>query len=205
MYKLLFIICTFLISVSANGEVLGELQGAWASANYESTGDEQVRKFESLITKAETEIALDPNNPELLIWQGIILSTYAGKTSGLSALSLIKQARTSLESARALDDEALDGSVYTSLGALYYQVPGWPIAFGNDKKARKYLTKALSINPDGIDPNYFYGDFLIQEKEYQEARSVLNKALSAKPRLGRQVADIGRRKEISKLLESISK
>ena len=48
----------------------------------------------------------------------------------------------------------------TSLGTLYYKVPGWPIGFGSDKKAREYLAKALDLNPTGIDPNYFMGEFL---------------------------------------------
>jgi hypothetical protein len=57
----------------------------------------------------------------------------------------------------AIDPRALQGSAYTSLGSLYYQVPGWPIGFGDDKRAEAMLLKALEINPDGIDPNYFYG------------------------------------------------
>ncbi len=72
---------------------------------------------------------------------------------------------------------ALQGSAYTSLGALYYQVPGWPIAFGNDKKARQLLDKAILVNPGGLDSNYFYGDFLVHEKQYERASVVLNKAL----------------------------
>ena len=100
---------------------------------------------------------------------------------------------------------ALNGSAYTSLGALYYQVPGWHIAFGNNKKARKYLMKAVSVNPNGIDSNYFYGDFLIQEKEFREASKVLRKALTAKARPGREIADKGRRQEINSLLENMSK
>ena len=35
----------------------------------------------------------------------------------------------------AIDPKALDGSAYASLGSLFYQVPGWPIGFGDDKKA----------------------------------------------------------------------
>ena len=71
----------------------------------------------------------------------------------------------------------LNGSVYTSLGSLYYQVPGWPIGFGSDKKAESYLKKALAVNPDGMDPNYFYGDFMLQEKKnYSEERVLFHVA-----------------------------
>src|SRR5690606_27578047 len=100
-----------------------------------------------------------------------------------------------------IDPSALNGSVYTSLGSLYYHVPGWPIGFGDDKRAGEYLKKALAINPDGIDPNFFYGDFLIEEGDYQQAIAVLQHALEAPPRPGREVADEGRRAEILKAIE----
>ena len=103
----------------------------------------------------------------------------------------------------AIDELAMQGSAYTSLGALYYQVPGWPIAFGNDKKARKFLEKAVSLNPDGIDSNYFYGDFLLQQKEYVAAKIAFEKALAAPDRPGRALADSGRREEIRSRLAGI--
>ncbi|MFM1869833.1 MAG: hypothetical protein RLY99_577, partial [Pseudomonadota bacterium] len=86
----------------------------------------------------------------------------------------------------------------------YYQVPGWPIGFGDDKKATEFLRKGLAINPDGIDPNYFYGDFLFRNGDLAGAEKSLRKALQAAPRNGRKVADDGRRKEINQLLEKIA-
>ena len=63
-----------------------------------------------------------------------------------------------------------------------------------------YLKKALSINPDGIDPNYFYGDFQLEEGNYQEAVKYLEKAAAAPPRPGRPLADKGRQDEIQEKL-----
>lgn len=182
---------------------LEKLQTDWAIANYKLVDEEQTAAFESLIEDANEAVGMSPDSAELLIWKGIIESTYAGKASGLSALSLVKSARRSLEGALELDAMALDGSAYTSLGALYYQVPPWPIAFGSDKKARKFLTKALEINPKGIDSNYFYGAFLIEEREFEAARAALQKASQAPDRPGRGLADRGRREEIQNLLDSI--
>ena len=108
------------------------------------------------------------------------------------------------ERAIELDPNALEGSALTSLGSLYYQVPGWPIGFGDDKKAAEYLKKGLSINPDGIDPNYFYADYLFRSGDYSGAEKSLRKALQAPARNGRKVADDGRRKEINQLLEKVA-
>ena len=82
-------------------------------------------------------------------------------------------------------------------------MPGWPIGFGDDKKALEYLQKSLALNPAGIDPNYFYGDYLFRNGNYVEAERVLLKALQAPPREGRQLADEGRRKEAAELLERV--
>jgi Tfp pilus assembly protein PilF len=82
-------------------------------------------------------------------------------------------------------------------------VPGWPIGFGDDDKAREMLQKALALNPNGIDANYFLGDFLYRKGDYQAARRALDKALQAPSRPDRPLADEGRRKEIEALLAAM--
>jgi Tfp pilus assembly protein PilF len=108
-----------------------------------------------------------------------------------------------LEKAEKIDGNALDGSAHTSLGALYYQVPAWPIGFGSKDKAREELTAGLRANPRGIDSNYFWGDFLYNQGQYAEAAKTLRTALAAPPRPGREVADAGRRGEVQKLLAAV--
>ncbi len=178
-----------------NEEILS-LQKEWAIINYKSAEDERESAFEQLATKARVAAERFPNRAEPLVWEGIILSTYAGAKGGLGALGLIEDARDRLLEAEEIDPVALDGSIYTSLGSLYYQAPGWPISFGSDKKAKAYLQRALEINPDGIDPNYFYGDYLIEQWDYKEAIEVLQHALEAPSRPARSLADVGRRDEI---------
>lgn len=205
MLRYLLVFCACLLSLPAfalsesTQENLKLLQTRWAQINYQTPAAEREKDFARLSAEAATMVRNDPA-AELLIWRGIILSTYAGAKGGLAALDLVKQARASLEQAIKTDPAALDGSAYTSLGALYYQVPGWPIGFGDDEQADVLLKKALAMNPDGIDPNYFYGDFLFREKRYAEAKAALEKALKAPDRPGREVADAGRRAEVKALL-----
>ena len=183
---------------------LAQIQQRWAQIQYQLPDDDKEKAFEALAKEAETFVADYPGRAEPLIWQGIVLSTYAGAKGGLGALGLVKEARASLEAALKIAPEALDGSAYTSLGSLYYQVPGWPLGFGDDEMARKYLQKSLAINPDGIDANYFFGDFLAEQDEPQRARVYLEKVLAAPPRPGREVADAGRRAEAELLLEDLN-
>jgi tetratricopeptide (TPR) repeat protein len=186
---------------AASAQSLKQLQTRWAEVNYQLPEAQREAAFAKLAGEAEVALKAEPQAPELLIWRGIILSTWAGAKGGLGALDLVKQARGQFEQALELDAKALDGSAYTSLGSLYYQVPGWPVGFGDDERAEQLLRQALSLNPDGIDPNYFYGDFLLGEKRYGEAAKVLEKALAAPPRPGREVADAGRRQEAQALLD----
>ena len=183
---------------------LVHIQQRWAEIQYQLPEDDKEKAFEALAKEAETFVADYPGRAEPLIWQGIVLSTYAAAKGGLGALGLVKEARASLEAALKIAPEALDGSAYTSLGSLYYQVPGWPLGFGDDEMARKYLQKSLAINPDGIDANYFFGDFLAEQDEPQRARVYLEKVLAAPPRPGREVADAGRRAEAELLLEDLN-
>ncbi|SNC60481.1 Tetratricopeptide repeat-containing protein [Marinobacter sp. es.048] len=182
---------------------LVDIQHRWAEIQYQVPEGEQEKAFEGLAREAEQFVAHYPNRAEPLIWQGIVLSTYAGAKGGLGALGLVKEARKSLEAAMAIDPDALDGSAYTSLGSLYYQVPGWPLGFGDDDKARQYLQKALAINPDGMDANFFFGDFLLDQGEPERARSYLKNVLEAPGRAGRDVADAGRRAEARGRLKAL--
>ena len=208
MLRSLLILCACLISLPAlalsesTAANLKLLQTRWAEINYQAPAAEKEKEFAKLSAQAATMVRQDPA-AELLVWQGIILSTYAGAKGGLGALDLVKQAKGSLEQAIKVDPAALDGSAYTSLGALYYQVPGWPVGFGDDEEAEVLLKKALTMNPDGIDPNYFYGDYLAREKRYSEAKGVLEKALAAADRPSREVADDGRRAEVQALLAKV--
>lgn len=199
----LSILSLFLISmtVAVQAEItLAEIQHDWAKANYETPENQQVKAFEVLVNKARELVVTQPDRAEPKVWLAIVLSTDAGVTGGLGALGKVKEARSLLEEAEKIDATVLDGSIYTSLGSLYYQVPGWPIGFGKSSKAEEYLQKALLINPDGIDPNYFYGDFMLKEGKLEKAVEYLAKAQTAPPRPDRPLADKGRQAEIAEKL-----
>jgi tetratricopeptide (TPR) repeat protein len=183
-----------------------DIQTRWAKITYSVIGEDQKdAEYTQLESVAERFADQYPDRPEPKIWQGIVLSTHAGVSGGLGALKRVKAARKLFEQAIALDDAALDGSAHTSLGSLYYQVPGWPLAFGNDDKAEAHLKHALEINPRGIDPNYFYGDYLFEQGRYAEAAQVLDRALSAPERPDRPLADAGRRQEVRALMGKVKK
>ena len=70
-------------------------------------------------------------------------------------------------------------------------------------KAEQLLKQALAINPTGIDPNFCYGDFLLEQGDKAQAKIYLDKALAAPARPGREVADEGRKTEIRERLAKL--
>ncbi|NNJ72046.1 MAG: hypothetical protein HKP09_02575 [Enterobacterales bacterium] len=194
----------FIANVHAEISLL-DVQHRWAKINYEMEDDAQIDAFKALIADIEAHLATHSEDADLLIWRGISKSTLAGAEGGLGALSIAEEAKESLEQAMAINDKALDGSAYTSLATLYHNVPGWPLGFGSDKKAKELFKKAIEINPKGIDPNYFYAEFFYNERKYKSALKYLERAQSAEPRPDRPLADAGRRQEIERLLSKVNK
>ncbi len=189
------------VSAAAPEAELLAIQQSWARINYSTNSAEQkAAEFGQLAAKAAALASSQPGRAEPMVWHGIALSSQAGAKGGLGALSLAKEARSVLEASLKIDATALAGSAHTSLGTLYHKVPGFPIGFGDDKKARKHLEAALKLNPTGIDPNFFYAEFLLDKGETALAIKHLKLAQAAPARPGREVADAGRRQEITTLL-----
>ena len=182
-------------------DAVQEMQHGWERVRYETAPAERAKHYELLAARAHALSQSLPGRSEPMVWEGIILSSWASQIGGLGALSKARQAKSLYEGAIAIDPRALDGSAYNSLGVLYYKVPGWPIGFGDKAKAEANLKQALEINPQGIDPNFFYGEFLLEQRRAAEALPFLEKALVAPPRPDRQIADAGRRDEARGLIE----
>jgi len=180
---------------------------SWARIKYETADGRQTKEFESLVQEAENLRSAHPERAEALVWEGIARASFAGSMSGLrslfSALPQVKKARELLLAAEKIDSSVLDGSVYTSLGSLYYLVPGSPIGFGDRDQALAYLEKAIALAPEGIDPNFFLGDYWLEQGEVERARPYLLKALEAPDRPGRPLADKGRREEARRALAAL--
>lgn len=175
----------------------------WEHIMYQLAPRDREPALEKLSRDSAKVMAQYPDAAEPAIWHGIIEGSYAGAKGGLGALSIVKSARKSFEHALEINPRAMEGSAYTSLGSLFYQVPGWPLGFGDDRKALELLKKGLELNPNGIDSNFFMGDFLYRSGNLEGAEQALRKALLAPAREGRALADEGRRREVNELLQKV--
>jgi tetratricopeptide (TPR) repeat protein len=182
-------------------ETIESLQKNWALAKYKTEGKQRKKAFNALTAQADKAVSAAPDSPEVHIWAGIIYSTNAGEVSMFSAGKQVKRARAELDRALELNPAAMSGAAYTSLGALLFQIPGF--LGGDDEEAENMLKKGVALNVDGIDANYFYGIFLLDQDRLDESETYLNTALKAQDRPGRPIADNGRRGEINEALMEI--
>jgi tetratricopeptide (TPR) repeat protein len=178
----------------------------WARIKYQMVGrSNQYDEIDALAKQAAQVAARYPGRAEPLLWQGIVNSEEAAMASTFSKLGYASTARDILEKARAINPKAANGGVLMSLGVLYYKVPGFPIGFGSAKKARGYLDAALAMDPNGLDANFFYGDFLAAQGDYTNAKAHLVRALKAPADPTRPIWDAGRRGEARKLMAEVDR
>jgi tetratricopeptide (TPR) repeat protein len=180
------------------------LQTKWEAIKFSvPEGDDQTNQMNALGDDADAVAARLPAMPEALIWDGIITSERASMANTFSALGLAKRARDILEQAYSLDPVKLDAGATTSLGVLYYRVPGFPIGFGDKARARQLLEQAVKLAPNGLDAWYFYGDFLYSQNEMSKADEVLRHALKIPQHPDRPLWEKNRRLVIDELLAKI--
>tara|TARA_R110002110_G_scaffold291986_2_gene506051 strand:+ start:7451 stop:8113 length:663 start_codon:yes stop_codon:yes gene_type:complete len=172
----------------------------WEQVNFVAPAPEREQQFAALIDTCNSLLATRSEDAEALTWCGIVESSYAGVAGGLGALKHAKAARKHFERAIDIDRNTVNGAALTSLGTLYAKVPGWPLGFGDNKKAARYLEDGLEVNPHGMDSNFFMAEFLADQGETEAAKQHLERALQATPRPGRAISDEARRAEINALL-----
>lgn len=195
---------SFSVSALAQSPALLDVQHTWAAINYQTDdADQQLTQFKSLVENARELVSASPDDAAALTWLGISQASAARAKGGLGALDYAEDAKENFEKAIAIDPAVLDGAALFSLGALYHKVPGWPVSFGDDDEAESLFKRALQVSPEGMDANYFYAEFLVDEGEYSRAYDYLTKAQQAPPRTERPLADKGRRQAINALLKKI--
>jgi tetratricopeptide (TPR) repeat protein len=165
------------------------IESEWASIYYTLPKSNQESAYDALLKKATKLTEQYPNSSELLFWQAVILATNAELQDGFTALNAIHKSRDLLLQSIKMNPQTANGSAYVTLGTLYYMAPKWPIAFGDTEKAEQMFQAALKINPNGIDANYFYGDFLQANSHPREAEIYFEKALLAPTRNEQAFAD----------------
>lgn len=166
---------------------------------------DRVERLKMLLPHAEVLAKKNKDNAGFQMMAGFYNAQYAGYIGGVGALKYAKAARKYLEKSTELDPSIYGASAHSVLGTIYDQVPGWPIGFGDKKKALKNYQSALRLSPDGMDSNFTYGEYLFNQKKYAEAKTYFEKAKLAPARSDRPKADVYAHETLQKYIAEIEK
>lgn len=191
------------LTASAYDGELFSLKNRWENTVTDMPANQRESTLRALASEAENIASQHPNEAEVLIWQGIVLASYARERGGLGALGTAGDARDVLERAIEIDPQGGNGSAYVTLGALYDRAPGRPLGFGNSNTAERMFQRALEIRPDGIDVNYYYAAFLKEEGNTQAAREHAERAVNGTARDSRKASDEALREDAQTLLQTL--
>ena len=160
MKKTILLLAALLIALPAAAraaESTQSLQEDWAHIKYQVQGKEaKLSAIQKLEARASAFTKAMPGKADPLIWEAIILATEANISKSLSALPKLEKAKSLLEQSLKIDGKAMEGAAHMTLGSMYFQVPGWPVGFGDDDLAEQHLKIALKINPNGTSALTYY-------------------------------------------------
>ena len=135
------------------------------AAQYGTATDEaRFKGFEAMSTHAAALAKQHPRRPEPLVFEAWALIDQSSVHKNFSSLGLLKQARQKLEAALALEPN--NAAANSTLGSLYFNVPRFPLSFGDKKKGRAYSKKALAIEPTSGWMNLDYAKCLLKDEDY---------------------------------------
>ena len=196
-------------AIATLDDSVADLFHQWPKASHQAPPTRQQNAFPQRIDAGDQPTQTFPDGAAPLTWEAIALAGAAKVESGKwkveSGLGKVKQARKLLQSAEMLNPDAPDGYISSTLGSLHAKVPGSPVGYGNKVKARQYMNKALAVNPEGLDPNVLYGEFLARQGDYAAALQHVQHALAAPRRPGREDSDMGRRQEVTHPMDALRK
>ena len=156
MTRILFIIL-LLFTQLAHADNLKSIETEWAQVHYSYPIDQKEQAFADLLIRLDK---ISAPEGEWLRVRAVIMLTQAGVSGVIDSYEAIFEAKDLLTRSLSIKETS---SALVTLGVLYYRVPSWPIAFGDDDKAAELLLAALTMEPHGMDTNYFYGQFLLDQ------------------------------------------
>lgn len=186
-----FTLLMLTVNMATASSLMDEINGIesdWAKVFYHSakTDDMAKKEYSRLIAKTQRLEIKYPDATEPIFWEANILASRAEHENIFTALASIETAKTLLKQVIQKDASTLGGAALITLGILYYEMP---LTYNRNSMAENHLKEALKINPNGVDPNYFYAEFLRSMDQAIAAIKYYKFALSATVRFEQQFAD----------------
>jgi len=166
------------------GAVLGPR--AWAEESAKAAYDAgrlatdkvgRERNFAKGMEIAKARLATNPDDAEGLYWLAVNMGAHALEHGKMSALPIVPRMEALLLRLDQVAPRHEDAGAARVLGRLYHQAPAL-ISVGSNKKAERFLAKAMSLAPGHAGNLAFSADFLASHGDRSVARSYASRCLA---------------------------
>jgi tetratricopeptide (TPR) repeat protein len=133
----------------------------------------RIKKYQQSIDDSENALKLEPNNTAANFWKAAAIGKQ-GLDIGISkALKNAHPMKDCLDIVLKKNEAYDNAGAHRALGRLYYELPGWPISFGDNKLAREHLQKAVDLSPKTVSNHVYLAQVLIKLGEKDQAKKEL--------------------------------
>ena len=204
--KLLYSFLLCLFALSANAIPYQDIQEQWDIVKFkleDAPKAVRIEKLEELDSKTDKLLKQYPRSAEMWALSGIIKATKADLYRNWRSFRLLQSSKERFETSMKINKKALNAAANSSLAALYYKTPMWPLGFKNYSKAEKMLKDSLAMYPKDVEANYFYADYLIQIGQKEKAQPYFKYAVDYPIRKNRYEADLVRKVRLAEMYNSV--
>ena len=144
----------------------------------ETDKEKRIEKYQRAIDAAEQATKVNPKSASGHFWRAAAIGRQGLDKGVLKALNNASTMRDSLEITIEKNEKIERGAAHRALGRLYYELPGFPLSFGNNKKALEHLEKAYAIGPQEPANNAYYAQMLVKNGKKDEAKKYIDYVLA---------------------------
>jgi tetratricopeptide (TPR) repeat protein len=154
----------------------------------------RIIKYQESIDDSDKAIAINPQSAPANFWRAAAIGKQ-GLDIGISkALKNAHPMKDNLEIVLKNDERYENAGAHRAMGRLYFELPGWPISFGDNKIALKHLQKAVELAPTSIANHIYLAQVLVKLGQKSEASSEL-------AFVEKQPVNVNHKKETAEYLE----
>jgi tetratricopeptide (TPR) repeat protein len=154
--------------------------GAWLA---EDTFDDDKTKCAYFsgrgVEYAKAAIKANPSGVEGHYYSGIDRALQAATKIFVTAKFMVPGIRDAWKRAMQIDAAFDHGGPPRALGSLYAHAPPWPASIGDPELGVELLSQALKSAPDYPQNALMFGDALLADEKYEDAKQQYRKVLGA--------------------------
>ncbi len=140
-----------------------------ANADVESKKSKRIALYNNCFETAGKALSGNVDEVVALYWKAVAMGKLSEERGIINAQRMTRPMENLFLRVIALNEHYDNAGGHKALGRMYFRLPGFPISFGDKKKAIFHLKRALELYPHDIIARAFYAEALYEMGQKQEA------------------------------------